>query len=262
VTGEVLPGGIGNAGQVMRIGGEVRRPAGPHADSIPALLRHVRATGFDGVPEPLGFDAEGRERLRFIEGDVAYPPFPAWAQTDEALASTAALLRRFHDATAGFVAPSGTTWNTELADPRGGPVLCHNAVCPENVVYRDGRAVALLDFEFAAPGRAIYDVGVLARMCVPLDVAEDAARNNYRDVDPQRRLRLVADAYGLPPGRGPLVDVVGETIATGGEFVRRRVERGEPAFVKMWNDMGGAGRYERRRAWFERHRAEFLDALG
>ena len=29
--------------------------------------------------------------------------------------------------------------------------MCHNDVCPENVVFRDGIAVALLDFEFAAP---------------------------------------------------------------------------------------------------------------
>ena len=74
--------------------------------------------------------------------------------------------------------------------------------------------------------------------------------------------KLVADAYGLPPGRQGLVEVIGETIATGGEFVRRRVERGEPAFVKMWNDMGGASRYERRRVWFERNRADLVDALG
>ena len=210
----------------------------------------------------MGIDDDGRERLEYIPGDVPRPPFPAWSQTDDALATTAALLARFHGAASGFAAPPDAPWDTELADPAGGPLICHNDVCPENVVFRDGAAVALLDFEFAAPGRAIYDVGVLARMCVPLDVAVDAARNNYRDVDPQRRLRLVADAYGLAPGRGPLVDVIGEAIATGGEFVRRRVERGEPAFVKMWNDMGGAGRYERRRAWFERNRAEFLDALG
>ena len=30
-------------------------------------------------------------------------------------------------------------------------MVCHNDVCLENVVFRGGAAVALLDFEFAAP---------------------------------------------------------------------------------------------------------------
>ena len=45
----------------------------------------MRASGFAGVPEPLGVDADGREWLRFIPGDVPIPPFPAWATTDDAL---------------------------------------------------------------------------------------------------------------------------------------------------------------------------------
>jgi hypothetical protein len=44
--------------------------------------------------------------------------------------------------------------------------------------------------------------------------------------------------------------------------VARRVERGEQAFVDMWDRMGGAARYERRVAWFRRHRERFLEALG
>jgi aminoglycoside phosphotransferase (APT) family kinase protein len=77
------------------------------------------------------------------------PPFPAWTQTDDALASVSALIRRFHDASRGFDL-SGYTWSDEMADPAAGPVICHNEVCLENVVFRDGRAVGLLDFDFAA----------------------------------------------------------------------------------------------------------------
>jgi hypothetical protein len=259
---EVLHGGVANAGAVVRVGDHVLRPATTHTPAIHALLRHVRAAGFDGVPEPIGVDADGRERLVFIPGDVPWPPFPAWSQTEEALASTAALLRRFHDAAVGFVPRPGTTWNTELADPEGGPVLCHNDVCPENVVYRDGIAVALLDFDFAAPGRALYDLAAFARMCVPLDTSEDAARLGRGSLDPFRRLRVVADAYGLPSGRTPFVDVIGRSMAAGGAFVERRVARGEPAFVRMWNEMGGKARYERQRQWFEDNRERFLAALG
>lgn len=82
------------------------------------------------------------------------PPYPEWSQSDDALASTTELLRGLHDAASGF-APRDFTWNDGLADPESGAVVCHNDVCLENVVFRDGVAVALLDFEFAAPGRPI-----------------------------------------------------------------------------------------------------------
>lgn len=262
---EVLRGGVANAGAVVRVGSTVLRPANQHTPTIHALLRHVQAAGFDGVPEPLGLEPDGRERLSFLPGDVACPPFPGWSQTDEVLASTAALLRRFHDATAGFTPPVGATWSDEMADPAppsDDDVICHNDVCPENVVCRDGRAVALLDFDFAAPGRRVFDLASFARMCVPIDAPEDAARTNRTGLDPFERLRLVADSYGLPPGRSELVDALDMQIRRGGKFVKRRVEAGEEAFIKMWNDSGGMARYHRRRAWFAAHRAHFVDALG
>jgi len=141
-------------------------------------------------------------------------------------------------------------------------VVCHNDVCPENVVFRDGAAVALLDFDFAAPGRPLYDLAAMARMWVPLDTPADALVWGRGPFDPFGRLRLVADSYGLAPGREELVAIIEESMTHGGEFVRRRVQRGEPAFVEMWEQMGGQAHYDRRRDWFARNRSRFLDALG
>ncbi len=257
---EVLHGGVGNAGRVVRIGDETHRPAGSQAPTVHALLAHVRASGFDGVPEPLGIGA-GRERLRFVPGDVPTPPFPDWSQTDAVLASTASLLRRFHDATVDFVAPADARWDRELADLQAGEVICHNDVCPENVVYRSGLAVALLDFDFAAPGRRVFDLASLARMCVPIDTDGDAARTGRRGLDPFTRLRVVADGYGLSTDRAELVDALADQMRGGGAFVQRRVDAGDPAFTEMWNQMGGAERYRRRERWFTVNRQRFLDAL-
>jgi hypothetical protein len=262
VEREVLRGGIGNAGLVVREGSCVLRPASPSSELIHALFLHVRAAGFDGVPEPVGIDPDGRERLVFVPGDVALSPYPAWCHTDKALGSIAELLARFHDAARGFEAPPGPTWNEELADPEGGNVVCHNDVCIENVVFRDGVAVALLDFDFAAPGRPLYDLATMARMWIPLEAPELAQVWGWESPDPFRSLRLVADSYGLPPGREELVGIIEQTTDRGVQFVRRRVDRGEPAFVKMWEAMGGQGRYDRRREWFARHRADFLEAVG
>ena len=258
-----MQGGAANAGAVTRAGAVVLRPTNPHTSTIHALLDHLHKVGFHGVPKPLGIAPDGRERLAFVPGDVACPPFPAWSLTDEALASTAALLRRFHDAQHGFVAPTGASWSTEMADPAGGPVICHNDVCPENVVFRQGAAVALLDFDFAAPGRALHDLSQLAKMWVPLDTEDDAARWGRSGLDPFRRLRVVVDSYGLPPDRSEFLKVVGESIreARTGGFVRRQAESGHQAFIDMAETMGGLERYERRHHWFERNRQRFAEAL-
>jgi Ser/Thr protein kinase RdoA (MazF antagonist) len=73
------------------------------------------------------------------------------------------LLRRPHDAGAAVAVDESADWPRSLADPEGGTMLCHNDVCPENVVFRDGRAAALIDFDLAAPGRAVWDVAMAAR---------------------------------------------------------------------------------------------------
>jgi len=99
-------------------------------------------------------------------------------------------------------------------------------------------------------------------MCTPLDTPEDAAVWGWGWADPIRRLRLLADRYGLPPGREELVRVIEESLARGGEFVRRRVERGERAFVEMWERMGGEARYDRRRDGFAQNRSRIVEALG
>jgi hypothetical protein len=262
VSEEILAGGVANPGAVVRSGGHVLRPVSARTETIHALLRHVRTSGFSGVPEPVGVDPDGRERLVFIEGEVPCPPFPGWSQSDGALASTARLLAGFHRAVANFVWPAEVPWCDELADPAGGTIMCHNDVCPENAVYDRGVAVALLDFDFVAPGRPEYDLAQLAKMCVPIDTPEDAARLGRGSLDPFRRLRVVADGYGLPPDRAQFLNVLGEAIEIGGRFVRRRVEAGEQAFIDMWNHMGGQGRYDRRQEWFDNNRQRFLDALG
>jgi len=257
----VLQGGVANAGAVVRQGDHVLRPSNQHSATIHGVLQALRSQGFDGASSPVGIDDDGRERLEFIDGDVPLPPYPEWVRTDEALVSIAVLIRRMHDASVGVDLATGT-WSVEMADPLGGPVLCHNDVCLENVVFRDGVAVALLDFDFAAPGRRVFDVASFARMCVPIDDHVNAARFGWPEQDLPRRLRLVADTFDLDTDdRRELVAIIGRTIEMGGAFVRRRVEAGDPGFIKMWAEMGGAERFDRRRRWWAASRPDFEAAL-
>ncbi len=258
---EQLVGGISNAGQVVRAGPHVLRPGSPHAGSVHAFLRAVRSAGFAGVPEPVGIDDDGRERLVFVDGDVPVRPLPGWSQSDAALASVATLLRGLHDAARGFD-PSGHTWSDALADPAGGTLVCHNDVEPSNVVFRDGVAVALIDFELAAPGRPVYDLAHLARLWVPIEDDVDRARLGWRPADRAARLRLVADAYGLDrDGRAALLPAMEDAIDRLEAAVRRSVGSGDRNAVALWDRTGGGERYDRRRRWWDDHRGELARAL-
>jgi Ser/Thr protein kinase RdoA (MazF antagonist) len=255
---EPLSGGIAHPGDVVRIGETVRRPAGPHTEAIFALLRHLAEAGFDGAPRPLGLDEGGRETFTYIPGDVPLPPFPAWSMTDEALASVARLLHRYHDAVAGFDG-SRLAWSEEMCDPRGGPIVCHADICPENVVFRDGQAVALLDFDFAAPGRPLWDVAATLGMWAPLREVQTRAAG-MESCDPIARTRVFADAYGLTAAqRAELLDVVVDRRKL--RFLERRAAAGEPLFVQMWIEQGRHAGTTRLTEWLEANRDELQAGL-
>ncbi len=255
---EQLAGGIANLGKVVRIGDTVRRPVGAFTEAVFALLQHLHDVGFDNVPRPLGMDGQGREVLSFVEGDVPIPPFPAWSMSEATLASVARLLRRYHEAAAGFDA--GThIWNDELADPRGRASITHNDICPENVVFREGEAVALLDWDFAAPGRQLWDVAAVMSMWGPVHDPSDPAPG-MEGLDPFARARVIADAYGMDEEQRheiPAIFVDRLSIS----LVEKRAAAGEQAFIEMLERQGGAGRAQRRREWLEEHMGALRDAL-
>jgi hypothetical protein len=262
VTEHQLEGGIANAGQVVRVGSHVLRPASPHTAAIHTFLRALRHTGFTGAPLPLGIEPDGRERLEFIPGDVPSVPYPAWSQTDTALASLGRLLRDFHDAASTFTATHDLSGNDALSDPAGGEIVCHNDLELSNVVFRNGAAVAFIDFEFAAPGRRAYDLAHLARFCVPLDHSIDRTRVGWQPTDHPRRLRLLADAYGLDDSsRLDLLNAIDDAMEVIEAATRRSVAAGDPNATALWNRTGGGERFDRRRRWWNHHRHEFTAAL-
>ena len=237
----------------------MRRPRGEHSASLSALLDHLDSVGFR-APVPLGTDADGRGVYRWIEGEVAVPPYPAWSLEDRTLAGVGKLLRRYHDAVRRFRPATDARWSDELADPAGGPIICHNDVCPENVVFRAHDAVALLDFDFAAPGRPVWDLAATARLWIPLWPPSPTGPPSRPDRF--RRLRVLAEAYGLSPDDNEqLVDAIVENKRIGSAFVRDRARAGEPSFVAMWEQRGGEAGDARIVDWFEANREAFLEAL-
>jgi hypothetical protein len=258
---EVLPGGIANQGAVVKVGDTVRRPPGPWSASVRALLLHLEDVGFKGVPRYLGSDESGRDVLTYLPGDVPLPPFPAWSMTDHVLGELARLLADFHDALESFPHDTCGPWSEELVDPLGGPVLCHNDVCPENVIFQNGRPVGLVDFDFVAPGRREWDVMRTIGMWAPIG-APERRPNHPLGLDAVARYGHFLRAYGIEPHRGTeMMELLALSMECGYRFVHRRLEQGEWPFIEMWETNGGAAREARNRAWFQEHRLAFAEVL-
>ena len=77
------------------------------------------------------------------------------------------------------------------------------------------------------------------------------------------RLRAVADAYGLDrPERQDWLSMIDQSIDQSKRFVAGKVEAGDPNFTLMWNWIGGAERFDRRRRWWREYRPAFARVLG
>lgn len=260
--GDALAGGMANAGAVFRQGELVERPAPPHAGALHPYLLSLRRHGFHAAPVPVGLTVDGREQLTFIPGDVALPPFPDQVMTMAALRSVGSLLRRLHEAGAAVAIDTRAEWPRDLADPAGGTMLCHNDVCPENVVFRDGRAAALIDFDMAAPGRPLWDVAMTARYWVPMLDPTSAAAQYPAGLDAPARLRVLADGYGLSAQeRAELPGVIEQATEVCRAFVTHRVAAGDPVYLQALAERGGWERWDRVQAWLADHRETFTAAL-
>jgi len=252
-----LVGGMDPRHAPVRVGDTVRRRAGSSRTAVRELLLSLESVGFDGAPRHLGTDDQGREILTWIDGDVPLPPYPAWALTDRALADLGGLIRRLHEATATFRG-TATDWSTEWADPGGGSVICHNDLYPENVVFRDGRVVALIDFAMAAPGRPLWDIAIAAEIWGPLGDPERRDRHPA-NLDGIARLGALARAYGLEPARAEdLIDVIIEERAHSTANIRAEIAAGNESWIRDWANAGGDERAAADDAWIARNRAALI----
>jgi hypothetical protein len=254
----VLPGGTANQGRVVRVGDTVRRPQSNTSPATHALLRHLEAVGFDGAPRFLGVDSDEREILTFIPGATAVPPYPDWALTDAALVSVAELLRAYHRAVAGFD-PTPYAWPSSPPEAFAGELVSHNDLNLDNVVFREGRAVALIDFDLASPGSRLWDVACAARLWAPLR-AEEHIRDARRGRALQR-LRLFVDAYEVDrTDRARLVAAVQENQDWFRRLIERQIAAGHAAFLEYW-ESDAKSRAQAFRSWLSDNEAAVREAL-
>ncbi|MEO3923096.1 phosphotransferase [Micromonosporaceae bacterium B7E4] len=103
----------------------------------------------------------------------------------------------------------------------GGDVVCHHDPGPNNTVFRDGLPVAFIDFDFAAVGDPLEDVGYVAWSCC---ISSKPTRR--LPTEQPRQVRALADAYGLSADqRRRLPTAIEERFARNERFRRERADR-------------------------------------
>lgn len=258
MTEEILEGGGRNA--VARIGDVVHRQTGPWARTVHSLLRHLEAEGFDGAPRVVGtgFDDRNRETLSFVEG--ATPPRYKW--TSEMMREVGALVRRMHDATASYVPPQDAVWRDwfgrDLGD--GARIIGHCDTGPWNIIARDGRPVALIDWEEAGPVDPLVELAQTCWLNAQLYDDDIAERDGLGDAAARAQdLRAVVDGYGLARDqRGGLVELmIGFAIhASANEARLNDITSGKPEDV-----LGAVAWRTRSASWMLTHRTLLENTL-
>lgn len=245
----------------IRIGGTVRRKTGPWSAAVHLFLGHLGAERFEGTPRFLGIDERGREVLEFIEGDVPSALEPRFFGTEQVVFEVGRLIRRLHDAASSFRPPSDSVWRYRVGGPEEGEIVCHGDVVPWNMVLREGKPVALIDWDMAGPDRPISEVAYAAVHFAPLH-DDERCRSMGWDKSPDRGRRLLSlcEGYGLaPPERRVLLDECVNRMEKVHEGIKAGALAGDPAMRKLW-DEGVADLPLRDIAFIERHR-DSLDSL-
>jgi hypothetical protein len=263
--GEEIPlvGGDVTEG-LVRVGDTVRRPPGERDELVRDVLLHLEKTGFEGAPRYLGVDSAGRTALTYVEGEVAGRPRPAWIADEERAVSVARLLRAYHEAIESFGIPQNLPAPIE---PPGLPelddrqeLIGHQDVTPENVVFREGRAYALIDFDLVRPVSRAGEVVNLMLWWAPF--GQDADLDpELRGLDRPRRCRLLADAYGLSePDRERLVQLAIARDGRAWHTMKYRAETLGGGWQRMWSE-GVGDTIRHRQAWLDEHADGITPAL-
>jgi hypothetical protein len=239
---QALPGGKLSGGVVRDAAGRtVHRPTGPWTPAVHALLRHLEAAGFDGAPRLVGYDERGREVVEFIEGAVPWPEAHHDLLGPEgAVRRVGQLLRRFHDAVAGFHPGDDAVWRfpemqadaLPFLDDRG-LIVCHNDPGAWNLVMGPGRW-AFVDWDAAGPRPPIWDVAYCAAGIVPISPTPTHA--GWTQVVPVvPRLRALADGYGLDhEDLAKLPEIIAARIRSSYRHMQRRAAAGIAPWDELW----------------------------
>ncbi|GAA3637633.1 phosphotransferase [Microlunatus ginsengisoli] len=175
------------AGEVLKIGSVVHKPATAATPAVAALLRHLEHVGCVAAPRWLGLDDEGRQMIEYVDGPLA-DTRPIMDQAG--LRRLGSIIRDLHDALALFRPPPDARWDVVIPPDRE-DLICHHDLAPWNLVLGEDRWV-FIDWDGAGPASRLWDLGYAAHGFVPLHAGGDPAVDGPR-------LQALAEGYGLDP---------------------------------------------------------------
>jgi len=252
---------------VVRIGDTVRRPWRESTATVHAYLNHLADEGVSFVPRALGRDDDGREMLSYVAGDVPVEPLPPWAVADDVLAGLGTLIRRMHDAAQTWQPPEGAPWgrlpgSSDVGSTAPMELVSHGDYCPGNVVFRDQRPAAFIDFDLIRPTTRVTDCVNALHWWVPLRAPQDRPEQlrtaSVRDIA-DRVLRF-ADAYGLD--RAQRAKVVPQALRRAQDSLAwaQRAAPLDPVIGRWWRE-GWQHSMPRTVAWLQETGAELSDVI-
>ena len=253
--GETLAGRVT---EFVRVGDTVRRPATANTESMRQVLTHLERSGFEGAPRVVGAGSDGGLVLTWIEGWVPTDP-EGWKLDRRALESVGELLRAYHDCVQGFAPEAGFEEGPQaVAD---GHIVCHGDIAPRNTVFRDGRAVAFIDWDGIFVSQPMWDLGHAVWQFGPVcDDPDPLVRDWPAPPNRSQRIAALVRGYRLDTGQARhLGDMVVEVIAGCHRSVTRKAAAGVPAFVRL-RDEGVLDVLDSQRQAAEGHRSLIVDA--
>ena len=243
---------------LARVGDAVRRPASASSESMRRLLLHLERCGFGGAPRVVSSEPGGDVLLTWVDGWV-----PArsdeWRLDQGALESVGQLLRAYHDCARGFTPDTGFEEGPQAVT--GSQIVCHGDIAPRNTVFRDGRAVAFIDWDGIFVSRPVWDLGHAVWQFAPICRDDDPWLRDWPE-PPDRSARIAALCRGYrldAPEARCLGDVVVEVIAGCRRSVVRKAAAGIPAFVAL-RDEGVLDELDDQRRAAERYVSIISDA--
>jgi hypothetical protein len=187
---ERLYGGL-VPGRCVRVGDTVRRPWLRSSEAVQDLLRYLESRGFDGAPRALGRDGQGREIVSWVDGEPSFGTGQPQMLHPGAMQALGAFALRVHEALDGYRPPPTAQWQAVGA----GGAFVHGDFGTWNILWAQGKPVAVVDWELAGPGERLRDLALLAKSAVPL-VPDDHAMPFWREIPPrQERLEELCSAY-------------------------------------------------------------------
>jgi thiamine kinase-like enzyme len=243
---EVLDGGWGKDSKPVKIGPTVHRQPSEQSSYVHQVLQLLERVNFEWAPRFLGMDEQGREVLSFIDGYVPHGqevPQQTWSL--ETMQDVFHHIRQLHDLTSG----------SELA--KGQECICHGDLSYANTVYRDGKAIAFIDWDWAHPGQRIDDVAYGFLEYLSIGEFEGGGA-------PAERARLsseLAYAYGLDTSQRRAIPARMLDLLLGTRDKQlQAVKKGSPSAIRL-AEAGVSGHMLKRHAWLQANIEYFVSAM-